>query len=371
MKIETNYYNKINSEKSEETSLVFYCFDRMNTKLNEVYKTLSSKFVNAQIVGLSTSGHYIDETINDDEIVYSALTLEKSQILANSFNIKDFDNSKALGEKIGSEYSKIPKIKGICLISDGSLVNGTELINGVTSFVDSSISIFGGMAGDQARFEKTLTGLNQTPSEGNVIAIGFIGDEIEIKTACEDGWTSTGMEYKITESKGNLLSSIDGKNAYDILYNLLEPKDNEEFTRNTLYYPFLLEDIDKSSVIRTPIIVDHKSKTLTYAGDMPEGSKITLMKSNTLELLDSTLKASEKTKNNATESFLLATSCVGRRVVLGEMASEEYDEMKNFYDGKINVLGFYSYGEFARINDVHRNCKLHNQTFTLASITEK
>ncbi len=367
MKVTTGKLN--NLENKIDADLVFYCFDRKCIQESDFNK-IQSLFPTSDLVGFSTSGHYISNEIEDDNIVYAALKFESSSVKVQTYNISDFSNSGELGEGIAKNIEELSKVKGIGIISDGGQVNGTELMTGLSMNLDNKIPIFGGMAGDQARFEATMTGLNEMPSHGNVIVISFIGEKLNISTAHDDGWSSMGMEFTITSSEGNILNTADNKNIYDMLHELLEPENEDEFNRNTLFYPFSLTTDDGVSVIRTPIKVNHKEKTLVYAGDMPQGAKITLMKSNTMDLLDSAMHATTATKNeDKLESFLFAISCVGRRVVLGDMASEEYEEISNIYD-KAKILGFYSYGEFTRSAGDDSYCKMHNQTFTLASISE-
>lgn len=370
MKTKSGYLKNLSNVELPNADLVLYAFDRANDFSTHAQK-LANQFPNAEVIGFSTAGHFIDEVINDEEVVFSAIDFDSSKVNCVSYQIKDFESSSELGAKIGQDFDTISNLKGIAIISDGGLVNGTDLIRNINENTKDSTPVFGGMAGDQARFEATYTGLNEAPTAGNVIVIGFVGDHLEINTGCKDGWNPMGVEFTITKSETNVLMELDNKNAYDTLHGLLEPADNAEFNKNTLYYPFKLDVSENDSIIRTPIFVDHENKTITYAGNMPEGKKVSLMRTKTMDLLDSTMEASKKAYNDTkSENFVFAVSCVGRRVVLDEMANEEYAEIKNVFSDLSNVLGFYSYGEFSRTETGNKHCLLHNQTFTIASISE-
>lgn len=99
------------------------------------------------------------------------------------------------------------------LLSDGSLVNGSLFIKGFNENIDSKIPITGGLAGDVTNFNDTVVGLNNIPSEGEIIAIGFYGDALRIGHASIGGWEMYVPEKTITKSDGNILYEIDHKNA--------------------------------------------------------------------------------------------------------------------------------------------------------------
>jgi hypothetical protein len=368
MKIDSFIWAELEGKSVNTARLLILCaFNRLGNQ-QPSYIQLKHKYPNGEIVIFSTAGHFISSQIHDDQPVVTAIEFEKSSFKTSSFKRIDFEGCIQMGTAIGNSVDE--KTKGLLILSDGGVVNGTQLIEGINSQVSSDIPIFGGMAGDGTRFQKTLVGLNAEPQSGEVIGITFYGDALEIKSNCDSGWTSLGLEFKITSSITNKLIELNNKNAYDVLYEFLAPANQEDFAKTTLYYPFLLVEQGVGNVIRTPILVDHEDKTLTYAGNMPEGATVKLMKSGTMQLLDSTLDVA---KYCATEDevpcFVFATSCVGRRVVLDDMANEEFTEIQSVFKNESHYFGFYSYGEFSRTG-FEENCKLHNQTLALAVLIE-
>lgn len=361
-------YLKLNEQLvNSEVNLVLCGFDRKSESPIS-YERIREKFPNGEIVMFSTSGHFVSKSIQDEHAVLTALNFEKGKIITKSFDVSDYKDSNEIGAAIVNSFDSA--LKGLCVISDGGEVNGDSLIGGINETLPAGIPVFGGMAGDGTRFEKTLVGLNSEPVSGKVVAIGFYGDSFRINGACNSGWSPVGVEFKITKSEGNKLFELNGSNAYDILYDFLKPESNDDFTKNTLYYPFLLNVDSDTEIIRTPIAVDHEAKTITYAGDMIEGKTVKLMKAGTMQLLDSTLQAAKSSQDGKHETnFVFAVSCVGRRVVLDDMANEEYFELKSVFGDKVNYFGFYSYGEFFRIGK-NDTAMLHNQTFTMATISE-
>ena len=184
------------------TNLVFCGFNR-TAGLNNGYEDLRAKFPNADIVSFTTSGHFIASEIHDDIPVVTTLTFEKSKHHTTVYDIADFGGSFELGRQIGEGIDA--DAKGVCIISDGGLINGTELMHGVNSKLVRDIPVFGGMAGDGTRFQQTSVGLNARPSQGKVVAIAFYGDALSVTSNCDSGWTALGVEFKITRSYKNEL----------------------------------------------------------------------------------------------------------------------------------------------------------------------
>jgi hypothetical protein len=110
---------------------------------------------------------------------------------------------------------------------------------------------------------------------------------------------------------------------------------------------------------------------MTFAGNIPQGSMVRLMKGNIDKLIDAASNAAYKIKKRSTERNQLALliSCVGRRIVLGERIEEELEVIRHEFGENTLLCGFYSYGE---ISPTLKNvaCELHNQTMTITTIYE-
>jgi len=95
-------------------------------------------------------------------------------------------------------------LKNVRVISDGQKVNGSELVEGLEEGLPAEVIITGGFAGDGARFNKTLVGLNESPIEGRIIVIGFYGDHLSVNFDSVGGWDSFGPERLITKATENI-----------------------------------------------------------------------------------------------------------------------------------------------------------------------
>ncbi|MFO0357785.1 MAG: FIST signal transduction protein [Sphingobacteriaceae bacterium] len=339
---------------------------------HDVYELLRKTHINSNIVLCSTAGEIYNDEVCDNTIIVNGLHFERTSIKFSSLNIAEAQNSFEAGLMLIKKFD-CENLKYVFVLSDGNLVNGSELVNGMQSCCDGKILITGGLAGDGANFVSTLVGLNQKPKEGMLVAIGFYGDSLEIGHGSNGGWESFGIERNVTKSLDNVLYEIDGKNALELYKNYLG-KYADELPGSALLFPLSVKLLGTNEeMVRTILSVDEKSSSMTFAGDIPQGSSVRFMKANLDRLVDASCQAAENSKISLSShepTFAVLISCVGRKLIFGNRIDEEVEAVKNVFGKNTVISGFYSYGEVCPNNGFH-HCQLHNQTMTITTFFEK
>jgi hypothetical protein len=139
-----------------------------------------------------------------------------------------------------------------------------------------------------------------------------------------------------------------------------------------LLFPLNLRtESDDTPVVRTILAIDEETQSLTFAGDIPEGSYVRLNEANFDRLIKGAEGAAEKTMLDTKSSPDLAIliSCVGRKLVLKQMIEEEVESVKEVLGQNTTLCGFYSYGEISPFSK-NAKCELHNQTMTITTFKE-
>lgn len=363
--------NQSQSFDAGQCQLVLAFGDRNLLANASVYEHLKNEFPKAQIALLSSSGEIIQNQIFDHTIVVSALQLEKNEIKAARINIKDYQSSFEAGRALIAQLP-IEKLRSVLVLSDGLLINGSELVEGLNSKDLKDIPITGGLAGDSMEFSHTLVGLNAVPSSGEVLAIGFYGDHIRIGHGSIGGWDEFGHEKIITRSDKNVLYEVDHRNALDLYKEYLGDY-AKDLPASAFLFPMSIKigDSDRP-LVRTILSINEQEKSMTFAGNLPEGSKVRLMKANFDKLIEGSAEAAQISKTHSGPSqpeFALLISCVGRKIVLQERTDEEVEASYEVLNSGTHIMGFYSYGEICPFNQFSK-CELHNQTMTITTITE-
>jgi hypothetical protein len=355
---------------SEKANLVLAFGERTFLEKATPFHKLESLYPNAQIVICSTSGQISNTNLVEKNLVATAIAFEKTIIKVSEIDILLNSDIQVLGNKIKEDLIT-DDLKSILILSEGSFINGTELINELILQTKELIPIFGGLAGDEYNFEKTIVGLNSDASSGKIVAIGFYGDAIHFGFGSEGGWSDFGPEREVTLSEKNILYKIGDRYALD-LYKEYLGKYADELPGSSLYFPLSMKENENSEpVVRTILAIDEENKSMTFAGNIPIGSMVRLMKGNFDKLIDASYNAAEliRKKQIKEPELALLVSCVGRKIVLGNRIEEEIEVVKEVFGDEMLVCGFYSYGEISpTLSNVA--CELHNQTMTITTMYE-
>jgi hypothetical protein len=335
----------------------------------EIYDHVAGIFPNAAIISSSTAGEIINDAVYDDSVIVTALHFEKTKVLAIKTSFSEQENSFETGKYLYQSLDA-PDLAGLFILSDGTKINGSELVNGLNENNSKQIPITGGLAGDAARFTKTLVGLNEPANEGNIVAVGFYGAHIKIGHSSLGGWDEFGKERLITKSSQNVLYEIDGGSALDLYKEYLGTY-ADELPGSALLFPLSLRLVNSDqTLVRTILNVDNEQKTMTFAGNLPEGSKVRFMKANFEKLIGASSTAAEKSFDAAKAPDLaILISCVGRKLILQERTEDEVIAAKGIFGADTCITGFYSYGEISPFNPLSK-CELHNQTMTITTFSE-
>lgn len=332
---------------------------------------LLEEYGESVIVGCSTAGEIFGTQIFDESLSAAIAKFEHTNLRIASAPVRSADDSFKAGQVIAQQL-KDSTLRGILVLSDGLSVNGSELVRGLNSTVLPSVVVTGGLAGDGNRFQRTWVLQDRRPQSGWVTAVGFYGNHVRIGHGSKGGWDLFGPERRVTKSKGNVLLELDGRPALQLYKEYLGDR-AAGLPATGLLFPLALraDQSDSKSLVRTILAVSEEDQSLTFAGDIPEGSLVQLMKANFDRLVQGASEAATTTKLSAdgeASTLAIAISCVGRRLVLGERTEEETEATLEVLPKRTQQIGFYSYGEISPY--ATGTCDLHNQTMTLTTLSE-
>jgi hypothetical protein len=357
---------------SESANLVLYFGARRAFADEARFDELRAMFPKAHILGCSTGGQIHKDDVVDNEITALALQFDATKLKLVCEAVTDVDASYDCGAAIGRAL-KADDLAGIFVLSDGLNVNGSKLVAGITSIVGGGIPLTGGLAGDGAEFSETLVGADDSPRSHRVAAIGFYGDAIRIGHGSAGGWDVFGPRRRITKSVGNLLLELDGEPALDLYERYLGEDDAKGLPGTALLFPLQICNPDQpdNNIVRTVLAVDREKRTMTFAGDMPEGWTAQLMRGNFEKLCAGAADAARQANSGIGqgESAAILVSCIGRRLLMGQRVTDEIEAVAAELGNKTVRLGFYSYGEISP-HATSGICELHNQTMTVTALHE-
>lgn len=351
--------------------LVLVFGNRFAIEDSNIYDEVKTLFPDGEIIFGSACAEISSDTVNENSITITAIQFEKSSFIVKTSNVlnKDLDSYKTGNELI----NQFPKegLKYIFVVSEGSFINGSQLTRGMSASTDDNIIITGGLCGDDTRFEKTIAGYNENPKSGEIVAVGFYGDTLDISFSIHGGWTPFGPERIVTKSEGNTLYELDGMPALDLYKSYLGDKAKDLPSAALLYPLNVTSENENQSIVRSILNIDEENNAVILAGDIAEKAKVQLMMTN----VDNIANASERAAKQALElretkpELAMLVSCIGRKLVLDQRVEEEIEEVIEVLGNDTTISGFYSYGEIAPFHG-EVACQLHNQTMTITLMSE-
>ncbi len=333
-------------------------------------RELVAEFPNAVVCGCSTAGEILADRVHDESVVAALVWFESARVRAVAEPITKHAESMAVGRRVATLLNA-SDLRHVLILSEGLTVNGTALVKGFSDVLAPGVTISGGLAGDGSHFKKTLVGLGDCVKSDQIVAVGFYGDGLVVSSGSRGGWEGFGPRRLITRSAGNTLFELDGMPALGLYKKYLGER-AVGLPATGLLFPLELSQnlSNHHGLIRTILGVDEDAESLTFAGDMPEGWYVRLMKATAEQLMDGAALASNAAVNsNPNGSLVIMVSCVGRRLVLGQRTDEELESVMDAQPDEAKAVGFYSYGEIC-----HRRggdaSELHNQTMTITILSE-
>ncbi len=331
----------------------------------QCFEELRTRFPKARIAGCSSSGNLLGADITDGDVLATAVRFEHASVRLIGAQIQAGEDVSARARELALQL-KAPDLRHVLTLCDGLNVNATQLAEGLNA---AGVGVTGGLAGDADRFQATWVMADGPAHQNQVVLVGLYGD-VKVKNVFCTGWTEFGAERVVTRSQGKTVYEIDGQPALGLYKKYLGDLASS-LPASGMRFPLSITTKPSGHVLtRTLLAVDEKSQSLTFAGEVPQGSSCRLMRTNLDHLIESVDVASrEVVPSQPGPALCVVFTCLGRRIVLGQMVDEELEAAQRRIGDQVVMTGFYSYGEIGPLGKAEV-CDLHNQTMCMTTLQE-
>jgi hypothetical protein len=253
------------------------------------------------------------------------------------------------------------------IIADGVSSRFKELMDTVYDKLGNKVKYLGGGAG--------FYNLNHKPCIFDNDGISMDSSYVciinsETKIAVEHGWNILRGPFKVTESKGNILSELDGKKAFEKYSEILEDETGLVIYKEDLFtyakeYPFgIMEGTNLDLIVRVPIVINEDLDIICIA-DIPKDCNLFILSGNAKTLLESSLTIADKCSKIAPKKYKpLLFDCISRAMFLEENFQIELANIQN----RMNCIveGALSIGEIS--SKIDGSIVIHNKSTILGLI---
>ena len=297
----------------------------------------------------------------------------------------DSCTSRQAGQELAEH--RMPDDAALFVLSSGANVNGDQLTEGIVEGLNRTRStgtpalpVSGGLAGDHSGHQRTWVLAGKAPLSDAAVGVFLSGDALQVGYGSAGGWSIFGPARRVTSSDGNVLYELDGQPALALYKRYLGDR-AAGLPATALLFPLGLDTGDGGEkIVRTIMTVDEAAQSLTFGGDIPQGSTVQLMRSTRDRLVDAAGTAAQNAVGGIepaagrdagapAERLAIAVSCGGRRLALGERTEEELDAAFEGLAANTAMTGFYSFGEIALARG--GRTRMHNQTMTVTLLGER
>lgn len=337
----------------------------------ELFVEIARAYPRSLVIGCSTAGEIHGTAVRDRSLAVTVTHFDRTDLQLASVVVDSPADSETAGAQLGRKLSTKTGLRAVFVLGDGSAVNGSALVRGLTGAVDSRVIVTGGLTADAAGNKPWLT-IGGTIKQKIASAVGFYGASLVVGHGISSDWVSQPQEWVITRCEGNRIYEFNGRPALEAYRAGLGDR-ADELPDVAVWYPLLTKVADQPPVVRAVIDIDDATGALILAGDVAVGQQAALLNADVGDLIDGGGRAaSMATKTGgpvSVDCLALTVSCVHRRKILGAWSAEEVQSMREgLHAQRAAVTGFYAQSQISP--DVAGPSHLHNQTLTLTVFSE-
>lgn len=354
---------------------------------SRVLSTVRERTGGIPVVGCSTAGHFTEARIGQGGV---AIGLVSSDSMG-------FHTAMAQGLKKDPENAvrklarSIPQVDPgrhltVILFADGLSGTGEELTILASRlferYSESPVTLVGGFAGDDLKFSETSVFHGVGHSTDAAVAC-FITSDQPFATGVKHGHTPLSQPHTVTSAKGNLVSKVDGRPAWEVwtretgfameqLKTKYKVQSPEDFAKVILgNFELGLSTEGDEYKIRFPVAINPDG-SMVFTCSISEGSVFRIMDGSRMEAQVeasrlAAMAAVDAAGASGLDSFagMLVFECGIRLALLESNFTKAITQYRNILPGT-PILGWETYGEIRMTPGSYSG--FHNTTTVIALI---
>lgn len=308
----------------------------------------------ALIVGASSAGEFANGDQGDGLATALALGGEDIQVSASCGRNISADPARAARELVAG-FAGVrdmrPGYRSALVMTDALAGHADRLVDELTVATAGQYQFFGGGAGDNANFQKTMVFCGGEVLSDAAAALEIISEK-PIGVGVSHGWEPASEPFRATEADGMKLVSLNGLPAAEVF------QAHAAATGQTLDagapIPFFLHNIlgvdtANGHKLRVPLAILDDGAVLC-AAEVPQDSIVRIMRTSQ----QSTVQAAEAATDAALQALgghkpqaALFFDCVATRLRLGHAFARELAAVRDRLSA-VDLTGCNTHGQIAR-----------------------
>ncbi|WP_019502995.1 FIST signal transduction protein [Pseudanabaena sp. PCC 6802] len=322
-------------------------------RINEV-------FPNIELIGGTTDGE-----------LSSVLEFQLDSITLMLFCADDIEIRAAVGRDVSKDPFAIAQqtietakqaisapLKFCIATPESITTNSSAILNGLKSGL-GSIPVFGGATAAQRNGTSDYQFFKTEVLSDSVPILLFAGNVL-FSHGIAGGWHPIGKRGVVTKVEGNTVYEIDSRPALEFYQYYFDT-----FATDAAYPLAVFPPGEDKFFLRGSPTYDPELGSLRTSGEIPLNSVVQIAEAEQADILAASRTAFDRaweTYPGQEPAAALIFSCCWRRWILGSRISQEYEDIARSLHQKLEICGFYTYGEIAPMQENGQSF-FHNITF--------
>jgi hypothetical protein len=338
-------------------------------------KALIAECAPAILVGCSSAGEFTGEMPSESSACGVAIRSSDLRFgVGLGRNITE-DRAAAVKQLVstlrGPSESKY-LFRSALLLTDALAGNTEEFLEQLTVATAGRYQIFGGGAGDDAKFSRTHVFSGDEAVTDAAVVLEILSNK-QLGLGVSHGWEPASPSMLVTEASGMRLVSLNAIPAVEVFQEHAESMGQLFDVADPL--PFFLHHIvgietGDGYKLRVPLSVD-KDGSILCAAEIPVGCSVRIMSTDITSAGDAadraTRAALDKLEKGSQPALALFFDCAATRLRMGQEFGSELDRVANELRST-QFVGCNTYGQIARVDGQFSG--FHNCTAVICVIPE-
>ena len=326
------------------------------------------------MVGCSSAGEFTNGSQGEGSVSAVALRSDEMQFVPALGTGLGADRGAA-ARQIASSFRgpRSPKYqyRSALVLTDALAGFIDDLIEQLNVETGGTYRMFGGGAGDDARFSKTHVFFGTEAYTDAAVALEILSNK-PLGVGVRHGWRPGGPPMRVTEADGARLVSLNAMPAVEAFREYAESTGQDFDAKNPL--PFFLHnvigvDAGGQFKLRVPLAIGEDG-SVSCAADIPQGATVRIMGTDSMsaaEAASSAVRDAMSQIGGAKPGLALFFDCVATRLRMGKEFGLEMQALQTAV-GTANYVGCNTYGQIARVEGQFSG--FHNCTATVCVFPE-
>ena len=308
------------------------------------------------LIGCSSAGEFVDNHPTSSSAC--AVALRSSELafgagIARGLAERRKSGAQDMVSTLQGTNTSDYRYRSLLLLTDALAGNTEELLDELMLLTAGRYQIFGGGAGDDAKFSRTHVFYGTEAVSDSAVALEILSQK-PLGIGVSHGWKPASAPMRVTAADGMRLISLNAAPAVEVFEEFAESK-GQNFNRADPM-PFFLHNIlgidtGAGFKLRVPLAVEADG-SIQCAAEIPPGSSVSIMSADTLSAAEAAAQAARaafgQLHSDSPPAVALFFDCAATRLRMGSEFGVELNQLASNLS-PTRFVGCNTYGQIARV----------------------